>query len=334
MIKNNNIILHVENLTTTLSLKKGPVNVVENLSFDLNAGQTLALVGESACGKSMTALSIMRILPSPPAQHPSGKIIYQNKNLLSLREKEMRKIRGSRIAMIFQNPMSALNPVYTIGEQLMEVLDLHLREKHAEERIFQTLDDVGIPNPRQTVNEFPHSLSGGMKQRVMIAMAILCEPDILIADEPTTALDVTTQKQVLQLIRELQKKRGTSLLLITHDMGVVAEMADDVVVMYSSRAIEQGSVYEIFDNMLHPYTQGLFLSRPQSKNPKKKLQPITGSVPSLAQRPPGCHFHPRCSYAREVCRSGDVPKSQLSSNNHQTLCWLYHKSINSHLTWE
>lgn len=335
IVENQNTILSVQNLSTELLIQGKAAKVVDNISFDLTAGKTLALVGESGCGKSMTALSIMRILPEPPALFPEGKIWYQGQDILTLSEKSMRNIRGDRIAMIFQDPMSALNPVYTVGNQLLEVVELHLNVygETAHNCILKALDDVGIPDPKRVIDEYPHKLSGGMKQRVMIAMALLCEPDILIADEPTTALDVTIQKQVLDLIKELQARKGMALLLITHDMGVVAEMADEVVVMYSSRSVEQGSVYDIFDNMSHPYTQGLFLSRPHLNTQKGNLHTIPGNVPPLTNRPPGCHFTPRCPYAMSNCHNGDVPREQRNSPNHTTLCWLYHESIESGLKW-
>ncbi|MFT4551585.1 MAG: peptide/nickel transport system ATP-binding protein [Chlamydiales bacterium] len=335
-VEKQGIILSVQNLSTKLLVQGKTAKVVDNISFDLHSGKTLALVGESGCGKSMTALSIMRILPEPPALYPEGKIWFKGQDLLSLPEKIMRSIRGDRIAMIFQDPMSALNPVYTVGNQLLEVVELHLNifGEEAQLSILKALDDVGISDPKRVVDEYPHKLSGGMKQRVMIAMALLCEPDVLIADEPTTALDVTIQKQVLDLIKNLQAERGMALLLITHDMGVVAEMADDVVVMYSSRSVEQGNVYEIFDNMSHPYTQGLFLSRPHLNTQKGKLHTIPGNVPPITNRPQGCHFTPRCPYAMPSCQKGDVPKQQRTSANHTTFCWLYHESVQSGLKWD
>ena len=317
-------ILQVQNLSVNLLYEGLPIKVVDDLSFDLHKGKTIAIVGESGCGKSMTALSIMRILPQPPVQQAEGKILYQGKDILSLKKNEMRKIRGSRIAMIFQDPMSALNPVYTIGSQLLEVALLHMKltENQAIKRILESLKEVGIKDPERVALEYPHKLSGGMKQRVMIAMALICEPDILIADEPTTALDVTVQKQVLDLIKQLQKRKGTALVLITHDMGVVAEMADDVIVMYSSRSVEQGNVFDIFDNMLHPYTKGLFLSRPHCQKKAKKLYSIEGNVPSIAQRPKGCHFLPRCDQSIDPCRKGIAPNVKIHSSKHKVLCHL------------
>jgi len=323
----NTPILSVQNLTTKLKINKVVYTVVDNLSFDLYSGKTLALVGESGCGKSMTALSILRILPHPPVLPPEGKVIYGGDNLIDISEKKMRAIRGSRIAMIFQDPTSALNPVYTIGDQLMEVAQLHL-DKFGEEAIslaVNALRDVGIPSPEARLYDYPHQLSGGMRQRVMIAMALMCEPDVLIADEPTTALDVTIQAQVLDLMRELQQRRGMALLLITHDMGVVAEMADDVIVMYASQGVEKGSVEQIFDNMSHPYTQGLFKSRPGPDTQHgSKLNAIMGSVPPLTRYPEGCRFHPRCLFCMEKCKQGEVTNFPVSEHKeHNAKCWLW-----------
>lgn len=300
----------------------------------MHLGKTLALVGESGCGKSMTALSIMRILPQPPALKPEGKVIYKGKNLLELSEKEMRHIRGGKIAMIFQDPSTALNPVYTIGSQMMEAAELHLAlfEEEALNKAAAALTEVGIASPREILKTYPHQLSGGMKQRVMIAMALMCEPDILIADEPTTALDVTIQAQVLDLIRALQAKKGMAVLLITHDMGVVAEMADDVIVMYAAQAIEGGNVLQIFDHMAHPYTLGLFKSRPSKKSHRGELQAIKGNVPSFTHFPAGCRFHPRCPFIMEKCRSGVVPNFAIADNPpHFSKCWLHDGTDESNL---
>jgi oligopeptide/dipeptide ABC transporter ATP-binding protein len=307
-----------------------PRSVVDGLSFNLYPGKTLAIVGESGCGKSMTALSIMRVLPTPPALPSKGEVIYKGQNLLSISEKEMRKIRGARIAMIFQDPSSALNPVYTIGDQLMEVANLHLNlfGQEAYDRAVKALIEVGIASPQDRFWDYPHQMSGGMKQRVMIAMALMCEPDVLIADEPTTALDVTIQAQVLDLIRNLQKKNDMALLLITHDMGIVAEMADDVIVMYASQGVEKGDVVAIFDHMAHPYTMGLFGSRPSLEGGKEMLRPIKGSVPSIAHYPSGCRFHPRCPFIMDKCRHGAVETFEIGKD-HTVKCWLYDESVES-----
>lgn len=319
-------ILQVKQLTTRLLIGDKSVSVVDGLSFDLHEGKTLALVGESGCGKSMTALSLMRILPQPPALPPTGEILYKGRNLLSISEKEMRKIRGGRLAMIFQDPTSALNPVYTIGDQLVEVAEQHLNlyGEEAFQRALTALEEVGIPSPQQRLNDYPHQLSGGMRQRVMIAMALMCEPDVLIADEPTTALDVTIQAQILDLIRKLQKDKGMAVLLITHDMGIVAEMADEVIVMYAAQGIEQAGVLDMFNQMSHPYTQGLFASRPAFQKTGESLYSIKGSVPQPTQFPSGCRFHPRCPYVMDCCLKGEVPVFSVPSKApHRVKCWLY-----------
>lgn len=323
-------VLKVKDLTTRLKIGQQVVAVVEGLSFDLYSGKTLALVGESGCGKSMTALSIMRILPDPPALPPTGEIIYKDKNLLSFSEKEMRSIRGRKIAMIFQDPSSALNPVYSVGDQLIEVAESHLRlyGEDAIQRALKALAEVGIPRPEERFDDYPHQMSGGMRQRVMIAMALMCEPDILIADEPTTALDVTIQAQILDLMRGLQQRKGMALLLITHDMGIVAEMADEVIVMYAAQGVETGNVFDLFDHRAHPYTQGLFASRPSLHQSRQKLYVIKGSVPLATHFPGGCRFHPRCPFAMGKCRQGDVPNFALDEK-HLAKCWLHDGSEES-----
>lgn len=325
-------ILKVNQLKTRIQIGNQIISVVDGLSFDLYPGKTLCLVGESGCGKTIAALSIMRILPSPPSLPSEGEIFYKNSNLLRLSEGEMRNIRGSSIAMIFQDPTSSLNPVYTIGEQLVEVLELHLGlyGEEATHRAIKALSEVGISSPAERLNDYPHQLSGGMKQRIMIAMALMCEPDILIADEPTTALDVTIQAQVLDLIRELQKRNGMAVLLITHDMGVVAEMADDVIVMYAAQAMEKGTVLDIFDHMSHPYTIGLFNSRSGLNTPRGTLQAIKGFVPSATHYPKGCRFHPRCPFIMEKCKHGEVPDFTIKGiEEHRAKCWLYDGSNES-----
>lgn len=326
---NQEPILSIRGLTTKLKTNGKAYKVVDNLSLDLQKGQTVALVGESGCGKSMTALSILRILPEPPALPPEGEILYKGKNLLTLPEKEMRKVRGSKIAMIFQDPKNAFNPVYTIGSQLIEVAEEHLglSFEAASELALETLKEVSLPEPEARMKEYPHQMSGGMLQRAMIAMAILCGPDILIADEPTTALDVTIQAQILSLLDELKRRRGMSILLITHDMGVVAEIADKVAVMYASELIEEGDVIDIFDNPSHPYTQALFQSRLSPAKKRGKLATIKGSVPPFTEYPEGCHFSPRCSYSMPVCQSGEVPIFSLGKKNHACKCWLFDQNL-------
>lgn len=321
----SDLILSVRNLTTRLQIGRDIWTIVDNLNFSLYRGKTLAIVGESGSGKSMTALSLLRILPVPPALPSTGEILYHGKNLLAISEKEMRKIRGARIAMIFQDPMSALNPVFTVGNQLIEVAELHLN-LYGEEawlRAVEALRGVGIQSPEERMDAYPHQLSGGLKQRVMIAMALMCEPDVLIADEPTTALDVTIQAQVLELIRSLQRQRGMALLLITHDMGVVAEMADEVIVMYLAQGIEQASSKALFNHPAHPYTMGLFQSRPSLDNRKGKLNPISGQVPSFNHIPSGCRFHPRCPYMMPKCCQGVIPDFEIGSFSHTARCLLY-----------
>lgn len=319
-------ILSVCDLTTRLQIGKDIWTVVDHFGFDLYPGKTLALVGESGCGKSLTALSLMRILPKPPALPTTGQVLYQGRNLLEISEKEMQKIRGAKIAMVFQDPISALNPVYTIENQMIEVAEMHLNlfGTEATERAIKALEEVGIVSPKARLKDYPHQLSGGMKQRVMIAMALMCEPDILIADEPTTALDTTIQAQVLKLMRDLQDKKGMSILLITHDMGVVAEMADEVIVMYTAQGIERGFVHDIFDHRAHPYTMGLFNARPALQPRNKKLAAIPGNVPSFKHIPKGCRFHPRCPFIMDKCRKGTVPNFAIDQKpSHIVKCWLY-----------
>lgn len=316
-------VLRVHHLTTRLNVGSEKCVVVDDLSFELCAGQTIALVGESGCGKSMTALSILNLLPSPPALPPEGEVWFGSQNLLQLSARQLRQIRGRQLSMIFQDPMSALNPVYTIGNQLLEVVQLHLQlwGDEAQERIMAALVEVGIPSPEHMLFRYPHELSGGMKQRVMIAMAMVCQPLVLIADEPTTALDVTVQAQVLDLMRALQAKKGMGMLLITHDMGVVAELAHEVIIMYAGQAVERGSVDQIFDSPQHPYTRGLFASRPQTG---QALCPIPGSVPRLGMFPSGCRFQPRCGKAMEIC--AQAPPVVEAEQGRQIRCWLASQS--------
>lgn len=328
-------ILTVKGLTTRIQINQDVWTIVDQLDFSLYRGKTLALVGESGCGKSLTALSLMRILPHPPALPSTGEVLYRGQNILQLKEKEMRSIRGAKIAMIFQDPMSALNPVFTIGNQLIEVAELHLG-LHGDEawmRACDAMKAVGIPSAEEKMTVYPHQLSGGLKQRVMIAMALVCEPDVLIADEPTTALDVTIQAQVLELIRSLQRKNGMALLLITHDMGVVSEMADEVIVMYIAQKIESGSVWDIFDHRAHPYTIGLFHSRPSLEGRRGKLIPIPGQVPPFRHIPSGCRFHPRCPYVMDKCRHGAVPDFPIDHPHHLARCWLYDGTEESRERW-
>ncbi len=304
-------ILEVKNLQTSFFTEGGEVRAVDGVSFNVYPGKTLGIVGESGCGKSVTSLSIMRLIQSPPGKIVGGEILYQGRDLLKLNMGDMRRIRGNEISMIFQEPMTSLNPVFTIGNQIRETIALHqkgLSRKDIADKAVEMLKLVGIPAPDKRVEDYPHQLSGGMRQRVMIAMALSCNPKILIADEPTTALDVTIQAQILDLLRSLQEKVGMAMILITHDLGVVAEVADEVMVMYAGKIAEQGEVKEIFAHPKHPYTKGLLNSIPTlSKDPtgkikKKRLEPIPGIVPNMLELPQGCRFQERCTYVVDECR--------------------------------
>ncbi len=323
-MSNNDPLIEVRDLKTYFYSEEGVGTAVDGVSWSLPRGKTLALVGESGCGKSVTALSIMRLVPDPPGRIVGGRILFDGQDLVSVSEKRMRQIRGNRIAMIFQEPMTSLNPVYTVGNQIVEAITLHqnVRGEAAWNLAIEMLRKVGIPAPEQRVREYPHQLSGGMRQRVMIAMALSCNPDLLIADEPTTALDVTIQAQILDLLRKLQSEKGMSILLITHDLGVVAEMADEVCVMYASRIVERAVADELFANPLHPYTQGLFRSIPRVGEHKDRLAVIPGNVPNPLHFPGGCHFHPRCELGCEdaKCRS-EHPELKELRPDHWVSCW-------------
>ncbi len=316
-------VLSVSDLVTEFITDDGVVRVLDGVSFDVLKGKTLGIVGESGCGKSVTAMSIMGLLPKPYGNVVAGDIIYQQKNLVTLSVDELHKMRGNRIAMIFQDPMTALNPVHTIGKQLIEVLQLHrshLSKKQHFQQAIDMLEKVGIPSPESRILEYPHTLSGGMRQRVMIAMALACKPDILICDEPTTALDVTIQSQILELMRSLQHETGMSIIFITHDLGVVAEMCDDVVVMYAGKVVEKADIMTLFDSPQHPYTQGLMASMPNlSIKPKSKLETISGNVPSLDEMPVGCRFSTRCKYRQPLCYAHS-PESKMISEGHYSSC--------------
>lgn len=316
-------ILQVKDLQVSFSTYGGEVKAVRGVSFDLHKGETLAIVGESGCGKSVTSQSIMRLIPDPPGKIVGGEILFKGKNLILLTEPELRKIRGANISMIFQDPMTALNPTITIGEQIMEGIIQHekLSRKQAQKAAVEMLTLVGIPSPEQRLKQYPHQFSGGMRQRIVIAMALVCKPDVLIADEPTTALDVTIQAQILELFREIQNKTGVSIILITHDLGVVAQVADRIAVMYAGKIVELGSRRDIFYQPKHPYTQGLLKSVPRLDIEKAELVPIPGSPPDLFSPPLGCAFAARCSYAMEVC-DRDYPFSTALSNQHHVDCWL------------
>lgn len=315
-------ILRINGLTTSFATPAGIVKAVDNASLDLRQGETLAVVGESGCGKTVLSLSIMGLIPDPPGRITSGEIIYKDRDLLSLSEKEMQKIRGNHISMIFQEPMTSLNPVFKVGEQVAEALRQHrgLSKKEAEREAVEALARVSIPNPESRARSFPHEMSGGMRQRVMIAMALACNPEILIADEPTTALDVTIQAQILHLLEKVKNKTGGSLMLITHDLGVVARYADRVAVMYTGQIVEYALKRELFKDPLHPYTRGLLASVPRP-DMKTELVPIPGNVPGLLNIPNGCRFHPRCPEAFDRCRIEEPPL--FESAERQIRCWLH-----------
>jgi len=301
----NNILLSVQDLKVYFSGNERIARALDGISYDVRKGETICLVGESGCGKTVSALTILRIIPQPPGEVMGGKILFNGQDLLELSEEDMQKIRGNHIAMVFQEPMTSLNPVFTIGDQIKEAILVHEQLEKSEilRRCIQLLKDVGIPSPENRLNDYPHQLSGGQRQRVMIAMALACNPDLVIADEPTTALDVTIQVQILDLFKELQEKRNMSLLYITHDLGVVSNIADRIYVMYSGIIVEQGSTHDIFHNPCHPYTQGLLASLPSLSKRGSTLHSIPGAVPDPAYKPSGCPFHPRCEYATEICRS-------------------------------
>ncbi|MGH7538854.1 MAG: ABC transporter ATP-binding protein [Gemmatimonadales bacterium] len=303
----------------------GTARAVDGVSFDLQPGETLGLVGESGCGKTVTSLSILRLIPEPPGDiRPGSSIEFEGRNLLTLAPKELQTIRGNRIAMIFQEPMTSLNPVLTIGDQVAESAIVHQRLSRQAGRLraIEMLRQVGIPDPEIRVDHYPHQLSGGMRQRVMIAMALICHPQILIADEPTTALDVTIQAQILELLDRLQRELGMAVLLITHDFGVVAGTADRVVVMYAGQVVETAATAELFAHPHHPYTEGLMASIPRLDRPRERLHSIPGAVPAATAWPAGCRFHPRCPYAWEKCRVAEPPLLDTGVAGHAARCWL------------
>ena len=315
-------ILELKNLKTYYSTDSGIAKAVDGVSFSLGRNRTLGVVGESGCGKSVTALSIMRLVPIPPGYFAGGEIFWKGTDLLKLPEEGIRKIRGDEIAMIFQEPMSSLNPVFTCGSQIMEQIQIHRDIKNAEakNRSVELLNLVGIPNPAQNFSSYPHELSGGMRQRVMIAIALSCNPELLIADEPTTALDVTVQAQILDLIGKLQSDTGMSVMLITHDFGVVAELCEEVIVMYASRIVEKGLVHQLFSNPLHPYTRGLLKSIPRLGASKERLHVIEGNVPSAVNLPHGCRFAGRCPQADAHCGQ-EQPELVTYQPGHEAACW-------------
>jgi len=307
-------LVEIRNLRTHYFTEDGVVPAVDGVNLYIKRGETLGVVGESGCGKSVTSLSIMRLVPNPPGKIVAGEILFEGEDLLKKTEAEMRKIRGNDISMIFQEPMTSLNPVYTIGDQIAEAIELHqgLSHKEAMEKAIEMLRLVGIPLPERRVKEYPHQLSGGMRQRVMIAMALSCNPKLLIADEPTTALDVTIQAQILELMKKLKKELGMAIMLITHDLGVVAEMAERVVVMYAGKVVEEGDVVSIFKNPLHPYTEGLLKSVPRLDEESDKLHVIEGVVPNPLHLPQGCRFNPRCPVAIDKCKEAQPTLEQVA----------------------
>ena len=317
-------LLVVKNLEVLYKTDKTTVHAVNGISFELGKGETVGLVGETGAGKTTTALAILRLLPEVTAQIPHGEIYFNGENLLQVPEERMRHIRGDKISMIFQDPMTALNPVYTVGEQIYEAIELHSGEHKSREQINERVDEVlkmvGITPERKS--EYPHQFSGGMKQRVVIAMALACEPELLIADEPTTALDVTIQAQVLDLMRDLRMKYDTAMIMITHDLGIVADICDDVAVMYAGRIIEQGTLDEVFNETRHPYTEGLFNSLPNIHDRQARLKPIPGLMPDPANLPKGCAFADRCKYATDACKEAR-PVQRWVSDTHMVACTAY-----------
>lgn len=316
-------LLQVRDLKTYFYTDAGVVRAVDGVSYDLKEGETLGLVGESGCGKSVSALSILRLIANPPGKIVGGEIFFEGKDVLKISEEEIRNIRGNHIAMIFQEPMTSLNPVLTIGLQIGEALELHrnMNKKEAREEILRLLRMVGIPDPERRIGDYPHQFSGGMRQRVMIAMALSCNPKLLIADEPTTAVDVTIQAQLLEVVKELTSRLGTAVMLITHNLGVVARYVNRMAVMYAGRIVEQGPAAEVYAHPRHPYTIGLLASVPRLDKPRKeRLVPIDGQPPNLILLPPGCSFMPRCSHRMEIC-SKERPELRPVGDGHFTACW-------------
>lgn len=323
-------LLEVRDLKTYFYTEDGVVPAVDGVSFSVDKGETIGIVGESGCGKSVTSLSVMRLIPNPPGKIIGGEIIFEGENILEKSEAEMRHIRGNEISMIFQEPMTSLNPVFTIGDQIMEAIMLHQKvgKREARKKTIEMLKLVGIPSAEKRVDEYPHQMSGGMRQRVMIAMALSCNPKLLIADEPTTALDVTIQAQILDLMLKLKEDLGTAIMLITHDLGVIAETVNKVVVMYAGKIVESADVVSIFKKPEHPYTLGLLGSIPKVNEDRERLQVIEGVVPNPFNMPTGCRFHPRCSFVRDICKE-EEPELVDVEDGHQVRCWKflgYHKN--------
>ena len=323
---NTEPLLAVQDLDVEFRTRRGVARVLDGVSFTLRRGETLGVVGESGCGKSVTALAIMRLIAQPPGRIAGGRVLFDGKDLLGLSEDDMRQVRGNRISMIFQEPMTSLNPAYTVGDQIAEAVRLHegLSRKAALGRAQDMLEAVGIPDPQRRVHEYPHQFSGGMRQRVMIGMALACKPDLLIADEPTTALDVTVQAQIFDLMSDLRERTGTAVMLITHDMGAVAEMTDRVVVMYAGHIVESGAVVDVLRSPLHPYTRGLIACAPGARTalPGEFLEEIPGTVPSLIERGAGCLFAERCAQVMPQCSTRLPPRFTLSEGR-SVMCWLH-----------
>ena len=317
-------LLSIKNLKTYFVNEDQVLKAVDDVSFDVKRGETLGIVGESGCGKSISCMSILKLVQSPNVRYEGGEILFEGKNTLKMTEKELRKLRGKEISVIFQEPMTALNPLYTVGDQMMEALKIHkkLSTKNAREKCVEYLEKVKIPMPKEMLNRYPFSLSGGMRQRVMIAMALITNPKLIIAEEPTTALDVTIQAQILDLMNALKDVNGSSCIFITHDLCVISEMADRVVVMYGGKVCEVADTDVLFEHAMHPYTQGLIHSRPTSDYDGDRLQVIPGNVPSLNDKPAGCPFHPRCPYAVKQCGEA-FPPEKVYPDGHRVSCWKY-----------
>ena len=319
-------IIEIKKLKTYFNTDEGIAHAVDDVSFSVYPGETLGIVGESGCGKSVTSLSIMKLIPQPPGYFAGGEILYKGRNILDIPETDMREIRGNKISMIFQEPMTSLNPVFTVGHQIEEAIIVHqgLNAVDARQKAIEMLKLVSIPSPEQRVDDYPHQLSGGMRQRIMIAMALSCNPEVLIADEPTTALDVTIQAQILELIENLQKELNLAVIMITHDLGVVAEVCDRVVVMYAGQIVEKGSVRDIFKNPQHPYTKGLLASIPKmgKDESSQSLYNIKGMVPSATEFPQGCHFNPRCDLVTDKCKAENPSLELINLDTaHEVRCW-------------
>ena len=315
-------LLEVRNLRTWFDTDRGLFRAVDGISFDVPRGRSVGLVGESGCGKSVTSLSLMGLVPSPPGQVTADAIMFEGRNLLELSAQERRQLRGGRMSMVFQEPMTSLNPVHTIGRQIVEAIRAHsdMSAEQAKKRAIEVLELVKIPSAAQRFDDYPHNMSGGQRQRVMIAMALACEPSLLIADEPTTALDVTIQAQILELLRDLQQRLGMSVLIITHDLGVIAELVDEVVVMYAGKVVEKAPVHALFDDPQHPYTIGLLGSIPRLDVERERLATIEGMVPSPANQPVGCRFAPRCPFADGRCHTEPPPLREMGAG-HEVACW-------------